>query len=80
LGELPLQRTCRKNAPLNVIQLLVETWPDAVKEKSYHDWLPLHFACSNKYVPLNVIQLLVKTWPDAVKEKTKNGWLPLHFA
>jgi ankyrin repeat protein len=62
-----------------VIQLLVETWPDAVKEKDRDEWFPLHCACGAN-APFNVIQLLVQTWPNAVKEKNERGWLPLHLA
>jgi hypothetical protein len=65
-GLLSLHDAFSVKAPLDVIQLLVETWPDAVKDKNDSGTLPLHFTC---YVnaPLNVIPLLVETWPDAVK-------------
>jgi Ankyrin repeats (3 copies) len=80
-GSLPLHCACKKNAPLDVIQFLVETWPDAVKDKEKNKCgeLPLHWVFSSNS-PLDVIQLLVETWPDTVKEKNNNGSLPLHYA
>ena len=60
--------------------MLVETWPDAVKEKTINNGdLPLHLACYQN-APLDVIKLLVETWPDSVKEKNKFGNTPLALA
>lgn len=78
-GATLLHSACAQNSPLDVVQMLVKLWPDAVKVKTNYGDLPLHIACeSNK--SMEVIQFLVETWPDAVKEKTACDNLPLHVA
>jgi hypothetical protein len=80
---LPLHVACANNAPLEVIQFLVEQWPESVmisakKSKSDRD-LPLHIACQNT-AALEVVQYLVEQWPEAVTAAGCGGWLPLHDA
>jgi hypothetical protein len=82
-GLLPLYVACANNAPLEVIQFLVEQWPESVmisakKSKSDRD-LPLHIACQNT-AALEVVQYLVEQWPEAVTAAGCGGWLPLHDA
>jgi hypothetical protein len=78
-GSVPLHYASENNAPLDVIQWLVEMWPDAVREKDSDGCLPLHRACTAN-APLDVIQLLVDTWPDSVNEHNIEGSLPVHLA
>jgi hypothetical protein len=60
-GSLQLYHDC---APLDVIQLLVEHWPEAVEEKDSRYRLPLHLTCSHAVCRVNalleVIQLLME--------------------
>jgi hypothetical protein len=80
-GWLPLHCTCDNvcfyKEPLNVIQFLVEQWPEAVKKSTVNGSLPLHYACSNK-APLEVIQYLVEQWQEAVKKINTSGLTPLN--
>jgi len=64
---------------LEVVSLVLRTWPDAVKEKDENGETPLKFACKNN-ASLEVISLVLGTWPDAVKEKNKRFATPLHSA
>ena len=64
---------------MEVVQLLIKVYPDALKEKDEDENLPLHIA-ARSCESMEVIQLLVKEYPDALKEKNKKGWLPLHIA
>jgi ankyrin repeat protein len=77
-GSNALHAACSKNAPISAVQLLVQTHPDAVKEKDKDGYLPLHFACWTNQ-SLEVIQFLVQKHPNAIKEKSSNGDLPLHL-
>jgi hypothetical protein len=67
-GMYPLHFACYANAPLYVIQLLMRTWEDAIKEDIvydghttiYNEWGTLNLACDAD-APLEVIQYLVDT-------------------
>jgi hypothetical protein len=74
-----LHIACRNTAPLEVVQFLVEQWPEAVKIADGRGWLPFHVACINR-APLQVVQFLVEHWSEAVKIVGQYGWLPLHLA
>ncbi len=76
---MPLHVAAAKGVSVEVIQLLIKEYPDAVKEKDNDGLLPLHYAAA-KGVSVEVIQLLIKEYPDALKEKDNDGWLPLHYA
>jgi hypothetical protein len=74
-----LHLACINNAPLEVVQYLVEKWPEAVMTTTDGS-LPLHYACYNK-APLEVIQYLVEQWPKSVMTTMdEDGKLPLHVA
>jgi len=61
------------------VQVLIEEYPDVVKQKDATGALPLH-AAIKKDASDEVVQLLFKAYPDAVKEKDGYGKLPLHHA
>jgi len=64
---------------LDTVSLLLESWPDASREKDSNGLTPLHYACSNG-ASLDVVSLLLKSWPGAVREKDSFGLTPLHYA
>eukprot|EP00957_Ditylum_brightwellii_P018477 1389714-Ditylum_brightwellii.AAC.1 len=69
VGQTPLYITvCHQRASLDLIYLLLESCPDAIKVKCTCDETPLHTARSNK-APFDTISLLLRAWPAAVKEK-----------
>ncbi len=68
-----------KGASVEVLKLLIEEYPDALKEKNYGGELPLHVA-AKKGASVEVIQLLIKAYPDAVREEDRSENLPLHTA
>ena len=87
---LPLHAVClsfinreysldRIQCSLNIIQFLVEKWPESVKATNRYWNLPLHQACQRS-VSREVIQYLVEKWPESVKATNKYGNLPLHEA
>ena len=78
-GSLPLHLACEKDPPIDVIKLLLYTYPDSVKEKNNYGYLALYTACT-KSAPINVIGLLLDVHPAAIKEKNDDGSLPLHVA
>jgi hypothetical protein len=78
-GNLPLHFACARAASLEVVQYLVEQWPEAVKKTDIYGYLPLHHACQNK-TPLELMQYLVEQWPEAVKTTDVSGKTPLGYA
>jgi hypothetical protein len=74
-----LHVACANEAPLDVIQSLVEMWPHAVKVKQKEGMLPLHIACRYN-APLDVIKSLVKSWPQSIHAMHDGGGTPLECA
>jgi hypothetical protein len=64
---------------LQVVEYLVEQFPDAVKTTTADGRLPLHLVCKSEAVSLALVQYLVEQWPDAVKMADQAGNLPLHL-
>ena len=61
---VPLHLVCMLNAPLHVIELLANTWPQALFDADSR-WIPLHLAC--KYnATIDVIHFLVEKSPHEV--------------
>ncbi len=52
----PLHVACENNAPLPVVQLLVQAYPEAFQACDKNGWTPLHLAC--RKASLDVIRLL----------------------
>jgi len=70
---------CQSEASLKLVSFMVESWPDAVREKGTEGNTALHFACSSR-APLDVVSFLLNRWPGAIGEKTSDEYTPLHFA
>jgi ankyrin repeat protein len=65
---------------LEVVQSLVEAYPEGVKDKARSDGrLPVHMACT-KNAPLAVVDFLVRHFPASVQQTMVDGLLPLHEA
>jgi ankyrin repeat protein len=73
-GWLPLDYAAFYDAPLEVVQCLVDKRPDAL----LHRWRPLYIAV--EYASPDVVQCLVDLCPDALLVKGKKGRPPLHYA
>lgn len=80
-GSTALHLVCMKKAPLDVIQKVVEYWPDSVKEKDDGGYLPLHIVCALGS-PTEVVQCLIEgnDGQDSPMVKDVNGNLALHLA
>jgi ankyrin repeat protein len=81
--EIPLHAACRAfedgGGSLEVVQYLIQQWPESVKTVDKAGYLPLHYACRNKS-PLEILQYLVEQWPESVRAVNNKGYLTLHFA
>ena len=79
-GTTLLQSALMRDQPSKeVIQLLLELYPEAVHYKDPHYGTPLHSACRTR-ASKEVIELLLERHPDAIHEKDESEWTPLHCA
>ena len=79
-NETVLHTSCRHQPPLEIIELIIDKFPEAVcaktlKEKQY----PLHVAAANGAHP-EVISLLILKNPSAASSSDYYGRTPLHLA
>lgn len=77
---LPIHEALVGGAPFQIIEALLNAYPDSVycKESSYQR-LPLHCACRKNAVP-EVVDLLLRRYADAALTPDSLGRLPLHYA
>jgi Ankyrin repeat len=75
------QRDGRNNTRDQIIRLLVEKYPDGVREANQLKRLPLHL-CVSADVPwsLDIVQMLIHHCPDGAKRYDEDRKLPLHYA
>ena len=59
---------------VEVIQFLVNTWPDSIHATDNYGFIPLHHACYFN-APLEVIQFMLHVWPASVlaRDKTRES-------
>ena len=70
---------CKNNRfTMEIIQCLLEYFPEAAGDTNENGVVPLQFACCNKNVTLNIIQLLIDSAPDSVRSVDNDSWTPLH--
>ncbi len=74
-----LAACCNEKTTEEIIQYLLEYFPDAVNSADGEGQLPLTYACNSNDVPLGVIQLLIDAAPDSVHHKDNGGNTPLHI-
>eukprot|EP00957_Ditylum_brightwellii_P034181 2590169-Ditylum_brightwellii.AAC.1 len=67
---MPLQQAIWYYTPLEIVDVLLKSWPDAAKEKDSDGNTPLHIACMEG-AQLKAVAALLQAWPDAAKEKTR---------
>jgi len=80
-GKTPLHLALENNAPIDILKLLIEKCPEALKERDYDELLPCHLVCTKNFsASLDVVTLIVEADPLALQERDIRGRLPLHFA
>jgi len=77
-GELPLHIACQE-APLDVIEALVDAYPEGIKIENEFGEFPLSRAM-NHPASLDAIKLLVNAFPECVQFTRIHGGLPIHEA
>jgi ankyrin repeat protein len=77
-GLLPLHVACVTSDSIVGIQVLLEHYPDAAKQKDKEGQLPLALACKNETLEeeeevLKLVELLVRAYPGAVDVEDNDG-------
>ncbi len=75
----PLHFACNLPNDIQIIQYLVEKYPEALKLKDAYGNLPFHSACCDD-APLEVVRYLHEKYPEAIKIVGLDDDLPVHMA
>ena len=78
-GNLPLHSAASFRAPVEVIEGLLEAYPEAASMTNNYGNLALHFTAWKKG-PLDCMKLLLQVFPEGAAQKNNHGNLPLHYA
>jgi len=78
-GNLPLHSAASFRAPVEVIEGLLESYPEAASVTNNYGNLPLHFTAWKKG-PLDCMKLLLQVFPEGAAQRNNHGNLPLHYA
>jgi ankyrin repeat protein len=80
-GEYPLHAAASAGFPDDVLQLLYEAWPDAIRRPAGTARnLPLHLAAASCRAPAEGVTFLADRHPQALLHRNCYGRLPLHCA
>eukprot|EP00984_Skeletonema_dohrnii_P026526 scaffold15883_cov155-Skeletonema_dohrnii-CCMP3373.AAC.1 len=85
-GHLPLHAACghNKNMTPDIIQLLIDAAPDAIRSVDSDGRLPLHWLCRNNELDetaaLGILKLLKEKHPEAIRHADNEGCLPILLA
>uniref|UniRef100_A0A7S2UJ49 AAA+ ATPase domain-containing protein n=1 Tax=Attheya septentrionalis TaxID=420275 RepID=A0A7S2UJ49_9STRA len=78
-GNLPLHSAASFRAPVEVIEALLDAYPEAASATNNYGNLALHFTAWKKG-PLDSEKLLLQLYPEGAAQKNNHGNLPLHYA
>jgi hypothetical protein len=85
-GTTPLHLACRlvrlpEEQQLDIVQFMVETYPQAVQSRDSFGNVPLHEACDCDVgiLPIEIILVLIAQYPESVRLRNSDGNLPLHL-
>ena len=78
-GYLPLHYACTSGASADVVEALLEKYPNAAMEKDSNDhMLPLHLACKAG-AEADVLMALLTSYPEATTVKDDFGQTPINY-
>jgi len=69
-----------KDAPFEIIQLILSENPLEASKPSIHGELPLHAACMSTSIQYETIKIIVEAYSEATFIKNDYGRTPLHYA
>jgi len=81
-GILPLHALCGAGAPIDVIKMLLEIYPEAAQAKCGKGYLPLfyHLALNTESPSEDIVAALLESYPGAAAVVDPNKQHPIHLA
>jgi len=81
-GVLPLHAACDAGAPIHVIKMLLEIYPEAAQAKTDNGYLPLfcHLLLNTESPSEDIVAALLESYPEAAAVVDDNDQLPIHLA
>jgi hypothetical protein len=76
---LPLHQACELRAPEHVLQLVLQSYPEAASERDTANNLPIHLAC-RELTSGKTVDELIGAFRKGVELKDSEGRLPLHLS
>lgn len=71
-------KVCGKNAPVELINSLIEAYPEGVQCRENHAMLPIHI-CIQKKANEDILRSLIRAHPASVWAEDAFGLLPIHL-
>lgn len=79
-NNLLLHHVCKKGAPIEIVECVLNAHPKAASTRGNRGFLPLHYACAAG-APRQVVEILLDAYASAVMVREEREWrLPLHLA
>lgn len=78
-GDTLLHYYMKEKKRRDVLQTLLQAWPEAVSEQNYDGKTPIHICMERTQIPLGIIETLLQEQPDAAMVKDTEGYTALHF-
>lgn len=78
-GDTAMHKALEGECDIELTELLLKVYPDALKVQNDLGHLPLHTVSYSKKKP-RTLKMLLQKYPDAVKVESSSGQLPIHIA
>lgn len=81
-GVLPLHAACGASAPINVIKMLLQIYPEAAQAKSDSGYTPImcYLLLNTDSPSEKIVSALLESYPRAAAVADDNNQLPIHAA
>ena len=85
-GNTPLHMACEGvgGVNLSLVQLLFNSWPEAIRTPGHNDCFPVHSLFQNRKLEesdaLSILQFMLDIDQTIVRERDGSGFLPIHYS
>ena len=78
LGEFPLHLACKRSSSVDVVQFLIDCFPDVLQYRDRGGKFPLDHVLDGYEINKDILQLLLQRYPVLLTFINDQGILPLH--
>jgi len=84
-GNTPLHLACEnERMTLSLVQLLISSWPEAIRMTGSNGWLPIHVLCHRRKLEdtaaISILRFMLSIDSTVVRERGSQDFLPIHYA